>query len=270
MTIPLPWKSPLLSGPDPRAPVVFTVEQAEVRRLAEDLLTLSKKALPHAIRNSLNAIAFEARKTWARQIDKSMVLRNKWTVNSLRVEKAKGIAVGGMVSKVGTSLDYMHTQEFGGTKHPKTGKSVPIPTRVAAGQSMGKGKSKPRTKAVQQKSLQSAIHLTNSRINYGVRQYRNAVAIGQVVKAGGGVVYLDLGRRKGLFSVTGTKKGNLRVRMLWDLSRKSVHDKPRATLEPTLTIIEARAPAIQKAALLEQFDRYHLHLGYHGPVRTIR
>jgi hypothetical protein len=250
---------------------VFSLEQQEVRRLAEDLLALSKKALPHAVRNSLNATAFAARNEWSKSITKSMVLRNKWTVNSLRVEKAQGVSIGGMVSKVGTPLDYMKTQEEGGTKHPKTGKHVPIPTRAAAGMSMkaGKGKSAARTKGVQAKNYQTAIRLAGKRVGYGVRQFRNQVAISAAVKAGGGVVYLDLGRRKGLFSITGTKKGGLRIRMLWDLSRKAVHDKPRPTMKPTLAIIERIAPSIQKQAILEQMDRYHLHLGYHGPVRKI-
>lgn len=228
----------------------FTLDQRQVREFRDALEKMRKKAVPYAIRDSLNTMAFEARKVWQDELRAKMTLRNKWTLGSLRVEKATGTNVEAMESRVGTGLDYLAFQEHGGTEHAKGRVGKPIPTSASAGQ----GKKSPRTKQVQKRNWQSAIHLASKRITYGSRSYRNQVAIAEAIK-GSGYVFLDLGRRKGIFRVSGTKKGNLRVRMIWDMSRKSVTAKPRPTLEPTVRAIGARASEIQMAALKKQFDR---------------
>jgi hypothetical protein len=233
----------------------FRADMKRVEKLAKTLESVAKKALPHAVRASLNTTAFEARKEWVGQLDKAMVLRNKFTANSLRVEKVKGIVISTMQSSVGSVAPYMAAQEFGGHEASKKKHGVPIPTTTAAGQGM---KAQPRTKQVQKKNWQSAIQL-RAKVT-GRRGRRNAVALALAEKSGG-VAFLDLGKRKGLFRVTRTSKGRLRVRMIWDLSKKSVTQKPRPTLEPTLRVIELRAPAFQEAALLEQFRRRKI-LGY--------
>jgi hypothetical protein len=80
------------------------------------------------------------------------------------------------------------------------------------------------------------------------------VAIQTAAKTGG-VVFLDLGRRKGLFRVTGSGKGKLRVRMLYDLSQKTVVTKPRPTLEPTVELMTYKAPRIFEIELQKQVDQ---------------
>jgi hypothetical protein len=244
------------------AGIQITIDTSDVRKLAEALVKVSKRALPYAVRDSLNTAAFEARKEWAQQIDKAMILRNRWTEKSLRVEKATLTSFEHMQSRVGSVAAYMLTQEVGGTETSKGKHGVPIPTTAASGQTSGVGRigprSRPRTKEVQRKNWLTAIRL-GPRLGNG-RKQRNAVAIRLAAKSGG-VAFLDLGRRKGLFRVTGTKKGRFRVRMIWDLSKPSVTTKPRPTLEPTIKVIEQKAPKYQEAALREQFKRLHL-LGY--------
>lgn len=228
----------------------FTLDQRQVRALADGLKAANEKAVPYAVRDALNTTAFEARKEWQSQLRAKMILRNKWTVGSLRVVKATGTALRTMQSQVGSLVPYMAVQEDGGSERAKGKHGVPIPTTTAAGQSLKAAK---RTRQVTKRNWQSAIHLSGKVT--GTRPRRNAVALRVALKSGG-VAFLDLGRRKGLFRVTGSKNGkSMRIRMIWDMSRKSVLTKPHPTLGPTVKVIEGKAPAIQTAALQRQFDR---------------
>jgi hypothetical protein len=210
---------------------------------------LSKKALPHAIKQALNTSAFETRKEWIEQVQKRMVLRNTWTARSLRVKKAIGVNLATMHSKVGSTAPYMETQERGGMESKGGRVGVPIPTTSAAGQAM---KAKPRTRQVRKGNWLSAIQIAN-RVS-GRRQRRNAVAIMQAAK-GSGYAFLDLGRRKGIFRIYGTKSGRLRVRMLWDMSRSAVKTKQNPTLELALQQMQPRLAGIHFRALAEQVRR---------------
>jgi hypothetical protein len=231
---------------DPKA---VTVDMTDVKLLRAKLGELSEKSVPYAVRNALNTIAFTARKEWIGRMERSLTLRNKFTANSVRVEKAKGSDLATMQSQVGSVAPYMLSTEAGATESAKGKHGVPIPTSTAAGQAM-KGR---RTKEVRKANWQSAIKLGH-RVQYGVRQYRNAVAIAEAAKTGG-VTFLDLGRRKGLFRVTGTAKGRLRVRMIWDMSKRSVRIKAHPTLEPTVESMTYKGPRILELALQQQIDR---------------
>jgi hypothetical protein len=255
----------------------FSVDTKDFRRLAKELEAVAKKAIPHAVRDSLNTAAFEGRKQWAGEMQKSFTLRNKWTERSIRVEKATGVNLSNMQSVVGSLAPYMATQELGGVEQSKGRHGVPIPTSTAAGQSM---KAR-RTKQVQKRNWQSAISLP-AKVG-GSRQRRNMVAVIMAAKTGG-VAFLDLsqgdppkkrrknkqgvvppprrvrGRKKGLFRVTGSN-GKLKVRMIWDMTRKTVVVKRRPTLEPTVQWVEGHASEWQRDAIIKQLKRRKV-LGY--------
>lgn len=229
--------------------VKLSIDTARMHVLTHALQTFAKKGIPFAARNALNTTAFEARTEWVGQLGQKLTLRNKYTARSLRVNKASGTNTAIMQSEVGSVLPYMETQEFGGTETKRGKHGVPIPTTTAAGQGL---KARPRTRSVRKKNYLGALNV-QQRVS-GRRQRQNAVAIAMAAKAGGGTVYLDLGRRKGLFSITGTKRG-LKVRMLYDLSRARVVTKPRPTLQPTLRAIQPRLTKIWIGALQEQLRR---------------
>jgi hypothetical protein len=228
---------------------VLTIDLSEFKAFAKDLDLIQKRSIPYAVRDTLNGLAFEVRKLWIAQMGKDMVLRSKWTQGSIRIDKATGATIAGMQATLGSLAPYMHTQEQGGTESAGARKGVPIPTTSAAGQAM---KARPRTRQVQRKNWLSAIQLRN-RVT-GIRQRRNAVAIAQAAKTGG-VAFLDLGRRKGLFRVTGTPKGRLRIRMVWDLSKRSVKIPRNPTLERTVATLAPRVAGIGQRAITEQMKR---------------
>lgn len=213
---------------------------------------MASRAIPHAVRNGLNKAAFEARKSWQAQIKEDFVLRNKYTVGSIRYTKARGVRLSQMEASVGSVADYMALQEKGGTIGKEGKHGVSIPTPSAAGQGM---KTQPRTKPVQKKNYLSAIRLRR-RVS-GARQRKNAVAIIMALKTGSRVAFLDLGRRKGFFRILGggDQKGRLRVRMIWDVSKPAVSIPATPTLKRTLEDFTPRMAGFYVDALQDQIER---------------
>lgn len=196
-----------------------------MRRFRKDLDKLGKIGAKFAMRETLNNLAFAAREQWQREIKGQFTLRNKFTERSVRVVKA-GRAALGMRSVVGSVAPYMGDQETGFTETGQGKHGHAIPTSSAAGQ----GKSaNPRTKRIRRKNYLSAIQVERS---VGSRKQRNAMAIRKAGKSKG-VAFLDLGRTKGLFRVSGTGRRS-RIRMIWDLSRRSVRVAPHPTMEPAV------------------------------------
>lgn len=228
---------------------IVDVDMSQALDLAQRLADLRIKGMPFAVRQTLNDSAFAVREHWPKRMAHAFTLRNRYTQGSIRIEKATGTNYESMQAIVGSNLDYLALQESGGIVRGKGGRSKPIPTSSASGQAM-RGK---RTKRVQAKNYQSAIHLP-AKVG-GNRQRRNAVAL-KLAPRHGGVAFLNLGGgRKGLFRVSTTGKGRLRVRMLYDLSRKQVVDKPRPTLEPTADMVRSTlGPGIIARNVQQQLD----------------
>jgi hypothetical protein len=226
----------------------------DVRQAVKDLKTFRASALPFAIRNSLNASAFLARKEWQQELRESFTLRNKYTERSVLVERASGKVTGAMVAKVGSVAPYMLTQEQGGTVRGRSGHKG-IPTAPAAGQGEGAA----RTKLVRAGNRLSALNLRKA--HGATKKQRNAVALAMARRRGERVVLLERPRGgKGIFRLMGGRR-KLRVRMLWDFSRGSVQVPAEPTLQRTLAKIQPRMEHIHVASVLEQLRRHKI-LGY--------
>lgn len=236
---------------------MFSIDVSDLRRLERDLETLKSKAVPYALRNSLNTAAFEGRKLWLEEQRGELVLRNTWTARQVRVEKARGLNVRNMVAVVGSLAPYMREQEFGGRRSGGGRHGLPIPTSVAAGQGMG---TQPRTRLVRGANKLGAIRLTTRGRNRGHRRQRNAIAIAQAIKSGSKYVFLELENSKGIFQITGGRR-KPRIRMIWDISRGSVVIPPHPTLGPALESLGYMMPRIHAQAFLEQL-RMHGVFGY--------
>jgi hypothetical protein len=231
---------------------MFTIDKKGFKQAAK-MFDKAANALDYARRDYVNEVAFEARRGWLKRIEDAFVIRNTFTARSIRVEKAR-VAKGQVIeSKVGSTAPYMDEQEEGGTKTAHGKHGAPIPTTSAAGQAM---KARPRKRQVTARNRMGAINLASS--ISGRRQKRNAAAIAVAVRSGRNVAFLDLGKRKGIFRVIGGKRG-IRVRMLWDLSKKSLTIPRLPTLEPTLkSISKAEHIRIGVGAMKQQFKRNRL------------
>jgi hypothetical protein len=229
---------------------VLTVDLSKFADFVKDLDYIRERSIPYAVRNTLNEAAFEGRKLWLAEIKGNLTLRNSWTVRSLQVSKASGADLRTMQAVLGSIAKYMDDVEQGET-HRASGKhGVAIPTPSAAGQAQG---AKARTKAVRRASWLSAISAKKRPVT-GRRQTRNAGAIAIAARSGGGFVFLDLGRRKGIFRVDGRKRG-VKIRMVYDLSRKTVTSGPRPTLGTTIAKLSPRIPEMGRRACIDQLKR---------------
>lgn len=242
----------MVPGPSGFGWMGLDVDLREFAKAIRTLEVLSERAVPYAAREGLNAIAFGLQREWQGQIRRAFVLRNNFTVRSVRVEKAAGLDLAAMRAVVGSVAPYMAEQEFGAT-HTKKGKhGVPVPTSSAAGQAPGAS----RTRPVQRRNYHSAIRL-RARIS-GTRERKNAAAIAQAVRSGNRTAFIETATgRKGIVRITGTR--TLKVRMIWDLSRDAVRTKPEPTLGRAMKIMDGRSMSLMTAAVESQIERALKH-----------
>lgn len=233
-------------------PRLASVDTSELEKFEKDLEVTRKKAFPFAVRQMLNDTAFDARREYMREAGESMKLRTKWTTESIRVDKATGISIPTMSAKVGSIEDYMKTQEKGATEKKSGTYGVPLPAAAP-------GKRKTRGRVGSSKRMGN-VTLTAGPTK-GSRQVRNAGAIAVAARKGGGDVFLNLGKRKGIFRVTPGKKRAARVRKIWDLSKSAVRIPRNSMLERAEMLARAGMLPHYREALIGQLRR-HGALGY--------
>lgn len=225
------------------------IDLRDFKRFAKDLGALKQAAIPHAVRDTLNDAAFAARKEWVERVRKDLTLRNTFTVRSLQVAKASGVDIRVMRAVLGSVAPYMGHVEDGETKNAKGRHGVPIPTPSAAGQALAATR---RTKPIRRGNWLSAIRL--QRGIAGSRKRRNAAVIAMAARKGGGFVYLDLVGRRGLFKVVGRKRG-ARIRMLYDLSKRTVTSAPKPTLAEAVKFVGPRIERMGERNIARQVLR---------------
>ncbi len=98
--------------------------------------SLTKAEIPGAQSRAINVIAKACDSQSHRNLGERMILRNKYTVNSLRYSPSK-VRSGGRVgyAEIGTVSPYLPIQETGGVVRAQR-KKIPVPTIAARGKSM--------------------------------------------------------------------------------------------------------------------------------------
>lgn len=222
---------------------MFQLNDKDLKRLERRLQSLNSKGLPFATRETLNKMAFHARKESQQLITTRMVLRNRFTVSSVRVDRARGSNIGSQQSVTGSIASYMDEQEFGGVKRPRSGMGVTIPTPASAGQSGT------RTRLPRAALKMGAIAIRSGQVRRAANQrQRNAITI---ATSKGGFAYLDLGRRKGIFKIA--KDGT--PRMLYDLTRRSVQIPALKWLWPSSQSAASKRSEFYRSSLEFQLGR---------------
>lgn len=236
---------------------MFKIDDKEIIRFTNHLERFSSKAVPFATRNTLNNVAFTAQKISRNNVRGSMVQRNRFTVQSIQVDKAETLDISRQSSTVGSIAPYMHDQEFGATQI-KTGKEgVSIPTAYSAGQGMG---TRPRTRLPRRANKLASIQLKKRRKKGATRGQRTFIAVREAAASGRKFVYLDLGRRKGIFRVVGGKR-KPRIKMVHDLTRQSIVVPRNPWLEPVVDEVSKLLPGMYRESLLFQIKRNRLFRG---------
>lgn len=227
------------------------VDNRDIRELERDLKTFANRAYPYATRQTLNDTAFQAQRIAREDVRNDMVLRNRFTVQSIQVDQARTLAVSRQAATVGSIADYMEDQEFGATKAKKGSEGVAIATSYSAGQGQD---AQPRTRLPRKPNKLANIQLQNKRRRGSSRKQRNLIAIKDAAASGNKFVFLDLGRRKGIFRVTGGKR-NPKIRMVHDLSNQSVVIPKNPWLKPAFDESLRMLPAFYADALRFQLRR---------------
>jgi hypothetical protein len=231
--------------------MVFKIDAKGLEKFAKQLGDLGKDGFRHAVRNALNTAAAKTRERYVGQQGQRLVVRNTWTARGSQYTKAGMGPIGSMQSIAGNTRDYMRDVEEGGTETAKR-KHIPIPTAASAGQSGAQ-----RTRPIRRTNYMAAIQLRQAkpRNASGSRAQANLVAVKAAAKAGRRFVLLE--RRQGPYiaQLTGGRR-RLRVRMIYDLSRKEVRWKPHAVLGAAVAEVAPQLGAIGVAELEKQAKRF--------------
>lgn len=230
------------------------IDTRDIKTLERHLEVFSKQGYPTAVRDGLNTAAFQTRAASVKNIREQMTTRNAWTVKSVQVTQAKIGPIDRMQSVIGSLADYMAAQEDGEARVAKGSQGVPIPTTYASGEGRGVA---PRRRMPRKANRLSNVRLANQLPIANDRQ-RNAIAVKMAARGKGSkYVFLDVGRRKGIFRVTGTRK-SIKVQMVYDLTRKSVKRPTNEWLKPATSSVGARMDDIMVRAM--RFQAHKLGL----------
>jgi hypothetical protein len=238
-----------------RGRTVLKINDDQIKQYESDLKTFAGRSLPFATKQTINRAAFETRRRAQDNIREGMTTRNKYTVSSVRVQQARGLDIRKQEAITGSIADYLATQEFGGTE-TGGGRNQPIATSYAAGQ----GRGAKRTRLPRKPNKMQAIRLRKKSGAGLSRKAQNAAAVQGAAQGGNKFVFMDLGRRQGIFRVTGGKR-KPKIQMVWDLSRRSVRIPRNPWLAPATNETQRHIPQYYSDALRFQLKRHRV-LGY--------
>ena len=237
---------------------MFIIDNKSIKRLEADLKAFANQALPFATKQTLNRAAFDAQKEARSIISNKMIERNRFTRQSIRVDQAKTLNMRRQESAVGSIADYMADQEFGGVKASRGKHGVAIATSYSAGQ---QGQ-QPRTRLPRKPNKLANIRLRQGKRTPANKRQRTLFAIQDAVTSGNRVIFLDLGKTKGIFRVVGGRKKfkrggpkGARLKMLHDMSDRTVRIPRNPWLAPATKRTVKKIPGFYRDAIVFQLKR---------------
>ena len=91
---------------------MISINDKELKRYERDLKTFASRAYPFATRQTVNAAAFKAQGFARENVSRDMVERNRFTRQSVQVDKAGTLNVRRQAARVGSIAPYMELQEY--------------------------------------------------------------------------------------------------------------------------------------------------------------
>ncbi len=223
---------------------MLKIDSKQMVQLGRELNKLRSRSVPFAVRQTLNDQAFGARTRWTTSLKKQWAVRTAYLPQRNQVVKAEGFDVARMAAVLGSRVDYMkHLEETGVTKGKsgRFGVAIPAAPKAKRNEKRAKGWAPNRL---------NAIKLPGVRFKGG-RQTRNAGTIAYLARKGGGVGFLNLGKNKGLYRISGSE-GSPKIRKVWDLSKSAIRVKPKPALEPAAHAVRGMTQAMFEAQLRRQ------------------
>ena len=242
---------------------MFNIQDAQVQNLERELRTLNRNGFPFASRFTLNKAVFKARGFAVETLENDFVLKNDFTVNSIRFQTTRVLDIRRQQTIIGSTERYLEVQEFGGRKEKRGKEGVPIPTSFSAGQPE---QQKPRTKLTRLKNSLKKIRIKNRRRVGRSQEQQNLVTIRQAAESSPKFVFLDFGRRKGIFKVRGSAE-NPDIKLVWSLTNQNVVVPPSPWLKPATDKTVEKLPIIWSQALRFQLRGARARLSRRGIIQ---
>ena len=235
---------------------MFDIDTKELKRLESELKVFKERAFPFATKALLNTSAFAAQREARKNLRDDFTLRNKFVERSVRVTQTRTLVIRNQMSIVGSDFDGIERQELGGSIRKKGKEGIPIPTGIATGEGEG---ARPRKRLPRGANRLRAIQLRDTRNPGKTRQQRNLIAIRQATErsAKDRFIFLNLGRRKGIFKVIGGKRST-RIKMIFSFEETAVTIRRKPWLLPAVNKIQKRMPEFYLEALRFQVKRHRL------------
>lgn len=245
---------------------MFSIDDKNIKQLEWDLGALKAKAIPFATKFVINGAARDARTEYQKEIRKDLILRNKFTENSVRFKTTNTLNINNQVSVVGSVAPYMDEQEFGGVKVSKGKHGVPLATSYSSGEGES---TQPRKKLPRRANLRRNIHLRPGARKPKTPKQAFIFKVQDAVTSGNRVFYHKFKNgSKGIYRVLGGSKkfkrgwpGKARIKMVWGLSNRSVRIPKEPMLKPAHAAAASRIPEEYKKALLFQLKKHRLFKG---------
>lgn len=208
------------------------VDMRQAKRLEKMLGDMSKKSVKYAQKNTLNDLAFEARKEAVNNVRNDFMNRNTWTERSIRVNRATSL---GSSSELGSVEDYMRKHEMGG-------KSKMYGTTPGA--SGENPRSRVRRRVVRAASKINRIGQADVLQGaFGSRQERNIATLKDAKAKGKRFVKMRKGAgRVGIYRVLGSKS-NPRAQLLYTVRSQRLVVKKQPWLEPAARKVQSEQGA---------------------------
>ena len=249
---------------------MFDIDVKDVKRLENELKGFKIRALPFATKATLNKAAFETQTVARQTIKEDMVNRNSFTVRSIQVDQARTLNIKAQSSIVGSTADYMETQEFGGVTDHLGKHDTVIPTSWAAGQGM---KAKPRTRLPRK-----ANNLRNIKLGDKIRRGRSTGNMSRrqaaflrgllAARQGNKFVFIPGGTdaSSGIYRVWGRNKvkgqyRGIKLRMAYRLKDEGSAIPRNPWLKPAVDVVAPQMQRFYGEALAFQLKRHGLFRG---------
>jgi len=233
---------------------MFFINTDDIKKLEGDLHHFARRAVPFATKKTLNDSAFAAMSIARTDIKRTLINRNRFTAQSIQVDPARTLNISRQSATVGSTADYMETQEFGGIKTKTRKEGVGITTSYASGEGEN---AQPRSRLPRKANSMASIKLSKRRNKGNGRKQRNLVSIQQAASTGRKFVFLDLGKTQGIFKVIGGKR-RPKIKMVRDMTRQSVVIPRNPWLRPAFDEALRMQPAFYADALRFQIRRGRL------------
>lgn len=218
------------------------------------------RTFPALGRFIVNKLAFEARKQAVKRVKRQFITRNRFTTSNIQyVSAPRTRKLKDVESSYGATdrIEYMKDQEEGTTIKPQSGQKLPVPTKLARRSSSIEKLKRARFK------MNSLGNLRKTSEMRGATKKQRTIALIQDMarkKQRNRLAILPFSRKPGIYKVLGSgkeRKGmksrvKYRLRLIYDLSKRSLRLKPSPWMAPVNDGIFKNQSRIAEAA----FNRY--------------